>query len=150
MSSSGETIHASAVVVGERAIVIRGPAGAGKSRLVLDLLNAARVKLLPHARLLADDRIRIFAAHGRLLAATPDAIRGMIEVNGLGIRLADCEPLAVVGWIVDLAAADGARMPETAAGEMELLGIKVPRLPIRANQPPFPLVLAALTTVQKI
>ena len=35
------SIHASAVLVGARAVLIRGPAGSGKSRLALALLNAA-------------------------------------------------------------------------------------------------------------
>lgn len=140
-----ETIHASAVVVGERAVVIRGPAGAGKSRLALDLLRAARTGLLPYARLVADDRVKIFPANGRLLVSAPETIRGLIEVNGLGIRHADCEPLAVAGLIVDLAAADGARMPETAAAEAEIFGIKIPRLPVIAGKDPFPPLLAALT-----
>ncbi|MGB6890957.1 MAG: serine kinase, partial [Xanthobacteraceae bacterium] len=36
------TVHASAVLVGARAVLIRGASGAGKSRLALELLDAAR------------------------------------------------------------------------------------------------------------
>ncbi len=103
--------------------------------------------MLPYARLVADDRIRISAAHGRLLVAAPQAIQGIMEVHGLGIRSFEFEPVAVAGWIVDLAAADAARMPEKKSAE--LLGIAIPRLPVGANEDPFPVLLAALTTMPK-
>ncbi len=139
-------MHASAVLVGERALLIRGPAGSGKSRLAWALLDAARTGILPYARLVADDRVRIFAAGGRLLAAAPDTIRGMIEMRGLGVRRVDCEPLALVGFIVDLAAADGARLPEAHSGETEILGVKVPRLAVAAGEAAFPLIMARLSS----
>ncbi|MCE3257229.1 MAG: Hpr(Ser) kinase/phosphatase, partial [Nitrobacter vulgaris] len=40
IASSGPTIHGSAVLVGDRAVLIRGPSGAGKSRLAFDLILA--------------------------------------------------------------------------------------------------------------
>jgi serine kinase of HPr protein (carbohydrate metabolism regulator) len=144
MPARSETIHASAVVVGERAVIIRGPSGSGKSHLAFALLHAAKSGLLPFARLVADDRIRISEAHGRLLVSAPETISGMIEVHGLGIRAADCERLAVAGWVVDLAAKDAARMPKLS--NAEILGVTIPRLPVGANQAPLPILLAALTT----
>jgi HPr kinase/phosphorylase len=139
-------MHASAVLVGERALLIRGSAGSGKSRLAWALLDAARTGILPYARLVADDRVRIFAAGGRLLAAAPDTIRGMIEMRGLGVRRVDCEPLALVGFIVDLDAVDGARLPEAHSGVTEILGVKVPRLAVAAGEAAFPLVIARLSS----
>lgn len=150
MFPAGETVHASAVLIGERAVLIRGPSGSGKSTLALALLDAAKSGILSYARLVADDRVKIFSAHGRLLAAVPDAILGMIEARGLGIRRVDCEPLAAVGLIVDLAAEDGARMPEANARETKILDVKVPRLPVKKGEAAFPLLLAALTTTEKL
>jgi HPr kinase/phosphorylase len=143
-------VHASAVLVGERALLIRGPSGSGKSRLASALLDAARTGILSYARLVADDRVKIFAADGRLLAAAPETIRGMIEIRGLGIRRVDCEPLALVGLVVDLAAEDGARLPEARGGEVEILGVKVPRLPIAAGEEAFPPVIARLSSAAAI
>ena len=40
------TVHASAVLVGARAVLIRGPSGAGKSRLALELIEARRAVIL--------------------------------------------------------------------------------------------------------
>lgn len=142
-----ETIHASAVVIGERAAIIRGPSGSGKSRLVLALLQAAQTGLLPYAKLIADDRVKIAAAHGRLVVSPPDTIRGVIEVRGLGIRASAYEPLAVAGLVIDLAANDAARMPENMT--TKLLDISLPRLPIGADVEPLPIVLAALSTAPK-
>jgi len=144
--SASETVHASAVLIGERAALIRGPVGSGKSRLAWALVDAARSGILAYARLVADDRVRIFVASGRLLAAPPETIRGLIEMRGLGVRRLDCEPLACVGLVIDLAAADGARLPEAGAGETEILGIKVPRLAVAAGEAAFPLVIARLSS----
>ena len=59
------TVHGCAVLVGTRAILIRGPAGSGKSRLALALIEAADAGHLRFARLVADDRVQLVAAHGR-------------------------------------------------------------------------------------
>jgi len=141
---SATTVHASSVLVGRSAVLIRGPSGSGKSRLALALLEAGHTGLLPLARLVADDRVHLIAAHGRLIAAAPDSIRGQIEVRALGIRGTECEPLALVGLVVDLAAADAGRLPEETARKTEILGVILSRLPIGPGETPLPPVLAAL------
>jgi len=142
-----ETVHATAVLVGNRAALIRGPAGSGKTRLALALIDAAHTGALPFARLVADDRVRLSAAHGRLIATAPDAIRGLVEVRGLGIRTLPHEARAVVGLVVDLAAADGRRMAAEAGREIVLLGVKLPRLAVAAGQEPLPMVLGRVSTL---
>lgn len=139
------TVHACAVLVGARAILIRGPAGAGKSQLALKLVWAAQSSLLPFARLIADDRVRLEPHHGRLLAWAPDPLAGMIEARGLGIRRVPHEPVAVVGAVVDLSAPDAERLP--AERETDIVGIKLPRLAVASGQDPWPAVLAFLTTI---
>jgi HPr kinase/phosphorylase len=138
------TVHACAVLVGARAFLIRGPAGSGKSQLALKLIAAAQSGLLPFARLVADDRIRLEPCHGRLLARAPDTLAGLIEVRGLGIRELPYESVAVVGGVIDLAAADAERLPEQA--EVEVEGIKLSQLRIATCHDPYPSVLAWLTT----
>ena len=78
------TVHASAVLVGARAVLIRGPSGSGKSRLVLDLIDAARRGSLDFARLVGDDRVHLETAGGRLLVRPAPALAGIIEVRGAG------------------------------------------------------------------
>ncbi|HZS64273.1 MAG TPA: serine kinase [Xanthobacteraceae bacterium] len=140
------TIHASAVLVGARAVLIRGPSGSGKSRLALALLQAAQAGFLPFARLVADDRVHVQARHGRLLLRPAENLAGLLEVRGLGLRQVEAEPLAVAGWVVDLAAEDAARLPAPTAGAVNLEGVRLPRLAVAAGEEPLPLVLALLQT----
>ncbi len=144
-SSSPSTIHASAVLVGARAVLIRGPAGSGKSRLALDLIEAAAAGRVRFARLVVDDRAEFEPRHGRLLVRPPAAIAGLIEIRGLGIRRLPFEPVAVVGTIVDLAAGDARRLPLPGACEAVIEGIRLPRLAVAAGLDPLPLVLAAIS-----
>ena len=63
--SAPATIHACALVIGETGVLIRGASGAGKSSLVLALLEAAAAKGL-FARLVADDRVALRASETRI------------------------------------------------------------------------------------
>jgi HPr kinase/phosphorylase len=139
-------VHASAVLTGSRAVLIRGPAGSGKSRLALALIDAAKAGLIRFARLVADDRVELAATHGRLLVSPPPSLAGLIEVRGLGIRRVAFETMAVAGLIIDLAAADGERLPASSAQAAEIDGISLPRLPVAAGTDPLAAVLATLNS----
>jgi len=89
MAAQTPTVHASAVLAGARAVLIRGPAGSGKSQLALALIQAAETGLLRFARLVGDDRVHLEARHGRLIVRPAAALAGLIEVRGLGIRRLD-------------------------------------------------------------
>ena len=138
------TIHATAVLVGARAVLIRGSSGAGKSRLAIALIEAAQSGLLPFARLVGDDRVHVAASHGRVLVRPVKALEGLIEVRGLGIRRIAFEPLAVVDRVVDLAADDAERLPDPS--EAVIAGNALPRLAVAAGAEALPLLLAALKT----
>jgi serine kinase of HPr protein (carbohydrate metabolism regulator) len=142
-SPSDPSIHASVVLVGARAVLIRGPAGAGKSRLALALLQGG---LFPFARLVADDRTYVEAAHGRLLARPAPELAGLIEVRGLGIRRLPHEPVAVVALVVDLAAAEAARLPKQAERVCVIAGVELARVAVAPGADPLQIVAAALTT----
>ena len=113
------SLHASCVAWGEVGILLRGPAGSGKSSLARALVDAG-------GRLVGDDRVGVSAAHGRLVARGHPALAGLIELRGLGPvpaeRRADA---AVLRLVVDLADA-APRLPE--AGTADLAGIALPRL----------------------
>jgi HPr kinase/phosphorylase len=145
MSEPAATVHASAVLTGARAVLIRGPSAAGKSRLALSLLQAAQSGLLPFARLVGDDRLHLEAHHDRLIARPPASLAGLIEVRGLGIRRVAHEPMAVVGLVVDLAATDTERLP-ASEGSAVISGVRLPRLAVAARADPLPLVLTFLGT----
>ncbi len=138
------TIHASAVLVGARAVLIRGPSGAGKSRLALDLLDAARDSRLRFARLVGDDRVHLENANGRLLVRPAQPLAGLIELRGVGILRRDYEPCAVVGLVVDLAAADAQRLPDRQTVDID--GIEIPRLAVALGTVPLPAMIALITS----
>ena len=140
------TVHASAVLAGARAVLIRGPSGAGKSRLALALIHAAQTGLLRFARLVGDDRVHLEPCHGRLLVRPAASLAGLIEVRGVGIRRLDHEPVAVVGLVVDLAAADAERLP--TATDTIVSGVRLPHLEVAEGADALPQVLAVLTSIK--
>ena len=136
--------HATAVLAGPRAVLIRGSSGSGKSKLAWDLLEAARVGKLHFARLVADDRVALSAVNGRLIASAPKTIEGLIELRGSGIHPVPFEPFAAVGLVVDLAAEDAERLPAPSALQAGILGVRLPRLPVPKGSDPLPFVLRVL------
>ena len=144
--NSSSTVHASAVLVGARAVLIRGPGGSGKSGLALALLQAGASGALPFTRLVGDDRVHLEAAHERLLVRPAEALAGLIEVRGLGIRRLPFEPVAIVALVVDLAAADSERLPSREMVQTEVAGVILPRLAVAPGQDPYGLLIAALHT----
>ena len=140
------TVHASAVLVGPRAILIRGPSGSGKSRLALGLIRAGKAGHLPIGRLLADDRVQLEASHGRILARPVPSLAGLVEARGLGIRRLAYEAVAVLGFVADLAAPDAQRLPTVREREAVIENIALPRLAVAAGEDPLPMVLTWLGT----
>jgi HPr kinase/phosphorylase len=141
------SIHASAVLVGAKAVLIRGASGSGKSTLAWALITAARPGgSLPFTRLVADDRALVEAKAGRLLVRPAPELAGLIEIRGLGIRRTPYEKVAVVGLVVDLAASDAVRMPAEKAENTSISGITLPRLAVAAGCDPLPQLLAWLDT----
>jgi HPr kinase/phosphorylase len=78
MSEARVNIHASCVAIGGKGILILGKSGAGKSDLALRLIDGG-------ARLVADDRCDLFVRAGKLRAAAPIRVAGLLELRGIGI-----------------------------------------------------------------
>lgn len=140
------SIHASAVLVGDRAILIRGPSGSGKSSLAFDLILAGRAGQSAKATLIGDDRVRLTVRDGTLFVQNVTELAGMIEIRGLGIRKIEAVSEAIVSLVVDLSASDAERLPPPEALKTVISGVELPRIPVAAGQNPLPLVLAFLTT----
>ncbi len=140
------SIHATAVLVGNRAVLIRGPSGAGKSRLAFELMLAGRAGQVPPAVLVGDDRVHLQASGGQLTVRPAPQLAGLIEIRGLGIRHCDFAGEAIVGLVVDLAAADAARLPAPESLQTLINGIELPRIPVGPGFAALPLIAAALTT----
>jgi serine kinase of HPr protein (carbohydrate metabolism regulator) len=143
---SAHSIHASAVLVGERAVLIRGPSGAGKSRLALALIDAGRTGHLPTTILIGDDRVRLERNGDAVTIRSVAGIEGLVEVRGLGIRRVPFAPHGRLSLVVDLAASDAERLPPPSALVTSMDGIEIPRIPVAAGHDPLPLVVAWFTT----
>jgi len=150
MSTDAASVHASAVKVGDRAVLIRGPSGSGKSRLAFGLIVAGRAGQVPPVELIGDDRVFLERRDGRLWVRPVPELAGMIEVRGLGIRRCPNAPESMVGLLVDLAAKDAARLPDAASMRIQVEGVELPRVPVGEAYDPLPLVVAALTTADAI
>lgn len=127
-------LHASAVVIGDRGVLITGPSGAGKSTLARRLIDFAR----SHGRfaaLVGDDRIRIDEAGGRILASPHAKIEGMIEIRGVGLATTNFIPQAVMDLLVSCETVIKTRLPDVGASTDVALGIPLPRIEVRPDDP---------------
>jgi HPr kinase/phosphorylase len=153
--TAGLSVHASAVLVGNRAVLIRGPSGAGKSRLAFDLILAGRAGQIAPAVLIGDDRVHLEATQeqleghhpqDRLIVRPARQLAGLIEIRGLGIRRCEFAEEAIVGLVVDLHAADAERLPPPEALVTHIHGVGLPRIPVGVGYAALPLIAAELTT----
>lgn len=101
---SSETVHASTVSIGGRAVLISGRPGTGKSDLALRLIDRGAV-------LVSDDYTIVTRSGKKLLASAPETIRGRIEIRGIGLVDMPHETAVPVALVIDIDEAVP-RMPE--------------------------------------
>ncbi len=135
---AGETanLHGTALAVGDRGVMIRGPSGSGKSDLALRVL-ALRPGPLVSAQpmLVADDRVLVTASDGHLTLGCPGPIRGLIEVRGVGIVAVPVVAGARLVLVVDLVRpGDVQRLPEQEDTAV-IRGVRVPRIALAPFEP---------------
>ncbi|MDP4593783.1 MAG: HPr kinase/phosphatase C-terminal domain-containing protein [Beijerinckiaceae bacterium] len=131
---TAHNIHASAVVLGEAGVLIRGAPGAGKSALASQLICDAPAKGL-FSQLVGDDRIILKAAGGRLIARPHPSLSGLIEQRWEAIVRVPHQPSAVLHCVVDLVALAPQqleRLPEAAQDRFVWRDISLPRLVLPA------------------
>lgn len=125
-------LHASCAALGGDGVLFLGPPGTGKSDLVLRLLGRGW-------SLVADDQVELTPAPDGLLAAPPAALRGLLEVRGIGLvrdlPVAAPVPLRLV---VDLLPPGEAppRLPEPAL--FQAGGASLPRIALAAREAAAP------------
>lgn len=125
-------LHASAAVVGEDGLLIRGRSGAGKTRLILACVAEAR-RQGRFARLVADDRTLVTPRGDRLVARPHPALAGLVERRGLGVARVDHEPACVLSLVVDIVEGLPPRMPEPEDRRCEIARVAVSRLALAAG-----------------
>lgn len=113
---SPSNLHGTAVVLGDRGVLIAGASGAGKTHLALTLLDMAKARGRL-GRLVADDQVLLAVQGGRLVVATPEPLKGLVELHGLGPSPAPTEDRAVVDLAVRLVPAETAPRYQEASGE---------------------------------
>jgi HPr kinase/phosphorylase len=113
-------------------VLILGAPGSGKSDLALRLLDQPGLGVNGRpksAALVADDQVILAVDAGRLLARPPPALRGLLEIRGLGIIELPCQPQAALGLVVTLSDVSTIeRLPESDELSCEILGRKLPLL----------------------
>jgi serine kinase of HPr protein (carbohydrate metabolism regulator) len=92
--------------------------------------------------LVADDQVRLSAHGGRLWAAAPEAIRGKLEVRGVGLVEVAALVQAEVKLVVDLVAErEVERLPLTET-QARYCGLATPLLRLAPREPSAPIKLA--------
>lgn len=129
MTSPNAQIHATSIhLPGLGGALIVGPSGSGKSDLALRIIDEG-------ALLVADDQTVLSIEGGQLIARSPLAIAGQLEVRGVGIvSVPSIAAARIVAAFVLAGPESIARMP--AAGVFDLppqLGaatVKIPLFPL--------------------
>ena len=126
-------LHATALVASGVGILVFGASGAGKTSLALAAIAMERARGR-FAALVADDRVWLSVAAGRLVAEVPQPIAGLVEIRGLGPVAIAAERRAVIDRAVRLVPrAEAPRVAGEAAVE-PVLGIALPRLDLAENE----------------
>lgn len=124
-------LHATAVLLGDKGVLITGRSGSGKTTLALALIEAARSSGR-FARLVADDQLFVSAAGGKLLVEAPGALRGLVEIYGIGPTPIASEDRALIDLVVSLEEAGIApRFQEIIARELH--GVSLPSMALAAK-----------------
>lgn len=144
-------VHATAIAIGNRAVLIRGASGAGKSDLALRLLavpaDGIPALAIPplYAALISDDQVELTVDGNGVDASAPETIAGRIEVRGLGIIDVPAKRDVLLALVVDLADSQSIeRMPEPRT--IDILGVSIPAISIDPREASASLkILIALT-----
>lgn len=145
-------IHATTIALDDRAVLITGPSGSGKSDLALRCLAIAPNGLIAAAaKLVADDQTLLSVDGGRLIASAPPSIRGRMEVRGVGIVDVPTTAEATVALIVELVGAPPERLPPEPLPTVNLFGFAVAKLFLMPFEASAPLkVLLALQRTHRL
>ena len=145
------TLHASSVALGDAGVLILGLPGAGKSDLVLRLIDQPGFGTgddLLRARLVSDDQTIIERRGDALYASSPEPIAGLLEIRGQGIVAVDHVPEVRLALVVRLTpAAEIERLPENTQMN-RIAGVALPEIAVDPETLSAPArIRAALTGV---
>lgn len=138
-----ENIHANAISLLGKGILILGASGSGKSDISLRLICSH------NAVLIADDRTVIQAVNGVLKASCPKNIKGLLEVRGVGICKIPHKESETISLVVELVDSPEKidRLPEKRT--IELLNIQIPSIKLYPFEVSAPERIVAAICYQK-
>ena len=122
-------LHGSAVLLKSvdfqpSVVFLRGLSGSGKSDLALRLIDLGGL-------LICDDQVHLERRQDNIFASPVEAIRGLLEVRGVGLLHMPVADPARVRLIIDLVAReDVPRLPDLE--KVDILGVKLPRFRLHA------------------
>lgn len=100
-------LHASAVAFDTKGVLVRGPAGSGKSSLCATLIDTHG------AQLVADDRLYVDETADGMCVRPHENLTGLLEIRGLGLLRLPYLASASLALVVDLDAPQAVpRLPE--------------------------------------
>ena len=129
-------LHASCVAIDNKAVLITGSSGSGKSDLALRLIDGG-------AQLVSDDQTMLHCEKEILCASPPPAIEGMLEIRHLGLIRMHFVNAAPVALLIQLVGADEKieRLPEQTY--VFLLDRRVQQLRLRSFEASTPAKIRA-------
>jgi HPr kinase/phosphorylase len=126
------TLHATAVAVDGRGLLITGASGSGKSSLAIALIGLG-------AKLISDDQTQLFAENGLITLSCPEpSLHGVIEARNVGLLRADASNSAPLALLVDLDRQETERLPPRR--HVSVLGCEID-LVYGSISPTFPVAL---------
>ena len=140
-------MHACAIVIGGKGILITGPSGSGKTSLAFGLMERCQRENL-EAAFIADDQVLVHRDENLLVIEAPSAIAGKAELHGFGIIDVQYQSKATIHLIVRLVDAELIeRYPEPSFEEIEQVSLPRIDVPRQHEQNAARIVMAALNRV---
>lgn len=131
------SIHAVALAAGDLGLLVLGGSGGGKSLLAGRML--AGWPFAP-VRLVADDRVILRRAGGRVVARPHPAIAGRLELRGFGIVRAPALDAVVLRAVLRLTRQPAERLPDPE--QCEVAGVSLPAIDLPEGAEAFGRLLA--------
>jgi serine kinase of HPr protein (carbohydrate metabolism regulator) len=139
-------LHATAVLIGDRGILVMGPSGAGKTTLALALLDHF-AGVGQFARLISDDQVFLSAKGARVVCRAPASIAGLAEVHGIGPQPVAYERSAVIDLCLELVEGKPERFQEQASLTIE--SVAIPKIMVPARNVPAALQIVLSMVVRR-
>ncbi len=149
--ATSDSLHGGLISIYDKGVLIRGDSGMGKSEIALELVKRGH-------QLVADDRVDCYRIHNKIVGKSPDLLRGMLEIRGIGIinvqrmfGIASIIPKAEVNLEISLVKwADNADYDRVGLEEKKfdsILGVDIPKIiiPVREGRSMAVIIESAVT-----